>query len=409
MSAFSIALYVYLIIQIILQNVLSFDIKWDKENNIKMPIPLSSQIVCNLNDTIYFVGGRKTMNEKLTAIDDVYMLNKSNNTFVQIAKIPQNAYFASNYICHNDSIYMFGPKTDDGSGAGQLWIFNLTNYNTTIISFPKDKDPVSLPCIVKNSTVAYIAGGQKKSDNSASNQLLLFNYTNNKFINITLQTMPIPLYAQMCHMINNTKINGTKNSKNAIIYAIGGINDDINNKDIFQYNTTSDKWSKIGGNAILNYPRSYTKTVYAEDSKENFIFIVGGGSPSQNTENNSTDYSFLNSTDLFYVGNYSIERAFGHNLTFSIEYNTVTKYDDKLFIWGFYAESNGTKQNYPQIFTFKLPNHSKEVSTWVTIGIIAGTAGFMFICGCISYIACARSKKSQQENQSVNQYQKYSK
>ena len=102
-----------------IHSTFSFNISWNEEKTIKMPMPISSQLTCHLNDTL-FIGGRVDKSNTLTAIDTIYMLNTSNNTFEKIASLPGNAYFASNYICDNDSIYMFGPATDDESIQKQV-------------------------------------------------------------------------------------------------------------------------------------------------------------------------------------------------------------------------------------------------------------------------------------------------
>ena len=145
-------------------------------------------------------------------------------------------------------------------------------------------------------TAIYIVGG-KINDNSASDQTLLFNYTTNKFrtitnttnaTNVAFASMPKPLYGTMCHFVNNTNINGTKGSKHGMLYVIGG----EGNKDILQYNISSNEWIIIGGNATLNQIRSFTRSIYFEDSTEDFIFVIGGGSP--------LTHSFSNATDILY-------------------------------------------------------------------------------------------------------------
>ena len=78
----------------------------------------------------------------LNSTNDIYLFNTSTSTYSNITtKLPGNAaFFASNYICHNESIYMFGPATDDNSADGKVWIFDIVSQKLTDISVPSDAD-----------------------------------------------------------------------------------------------------------------------------------------------------------------------------------------------------------------------------------------------------------------------------
>ena len=105
---------------------------------------------------------------------------------------------------------------------------------------------------------------------------------------------------------------------------------------------------------------------------------------------------------IFYISNYSVKPAFGDNLTYQLEYNAVSEYEDKIFVIGGLTKINGTDENSNKIFTFKLPDDGKKDTTWTTIAIISGTCGFMLLCGFISYLACARSKKVEETQNPIN-------
>ena len=76
--------------------------------------------------------------------------------------------------------------------------------------------------------------------------------------------MPKALYASMCHMANDTKINGMDNSPHAIIYVLGGQDNLNGNRNIYEYNTTENKWNGLGNNAALSQSRSYTRAEYID-------------------------------------------------------------------------------------------------------------------------------------------------
>eukprot|EP01084_Bolivina_argentea_P122862 217726_1 len=372
----------------------AFNLTWKTEKSIQMPLTVSSQLVCDLNDdTIYFIGGNTTTDNTFTSTNNIYIFNKTNNTFQKSSTtLPNNAYFASNYICNNRTIYMFG--AGGNTNAGQLWILNIDTQKITNIPFPTNADQVSLPCtsINEQNNSIYIIGGIN-NNNSVSNQILQFNFTSNTFINTSYTPMPMKLYGSMCHILNNTDINGTKNSKHGILYVIGGESDTTSNKNIYQYNISSNIWKQI---AILKEARSFTKSIYYE--KDNFILIIGGGS--------HINKQFTNTTDVFYIGNYSVIQAFGDELPYEMEFNAVSEHKNKIYVWGGYAMVNGTKKNVKEIVLFDLPGKDKSF-TWKTIGLIVGGMILMLCCGGCAYLLCGRSKPDQEDDNAINyRYQK---
>merc|ERR1712154_271821 len=211
--------------------------------------------------------------------------------------------------------------------------------------------------------------------------------------------MGYKLYGSMCHVVNDTNINGTEQAKDAILLMIGGETErNYGSSNILEYNISFDKWTEIGINGTLTQSRSFTKSIY--DQKNNFIWIVGGGS--------SSNDSFLNTTDIFYVSNYSVQAAFDDTLPNKLEFNTVSRHKDNLFVWGGYSlltinGSNGsnhsqqTKGNLNKIFVFNIPDNKDSNKTLYSIGIVIGGCVFMLICGCSAYCLCAR-RKTQDES-----------
>ena len=65
-------------------------------------------------------------------------------------------------------------------------------------------------------------------------------------------------------MANDTKINDMGNSPYAVIYVIRGQDPSNRNRNIYEYNTTENKWNGLGNNAALTQSRSYTRAEYIE-------------------------------------------------------------------------------------------------------------------------------------------------
>eukprot|EP01083_Nonionella_stella_P303908 1053819_1 len=378
-----------------------FDLSWQIEKKMQMPSAVSSQLICHFNDTIYFIGGRTITNHTFTATNTIYVFDTTNNTFQAIrTTLPTNgAYFASNYICGDTSIYMFGAATNNYASGGQVWIFDIQTRTVTNVSFPSYEDQVSLPCTALNPRTQsiFIVGGIT-SNHTVSDQVLQFDMTRNTFINASYSAIPKPLYGSMCHVINN--------STDAMLLVLGGETEDTSSANIFVYGIDNDQWIKLG---LLTEPRSFTRAIYDEDL--NCILVIGGGS--------SSNDSFLNTTDVFYVSNYSVQPAFGDELPNTIEFNTVSQYEDRVFVWGGYGIISQnqsdlmveTRENLNTIFVFDVLQHEKN-KTWTYVIVIAGSCCFMLCCGCSAYLLCVKREKINKpsiiSHASIN-YHKYSK
>merc|ERR1712154_439146 len=102
-----------------------------------------------------------------------------------------------------------------------------------------------------------------------------------------------------------------------------------------------------------------------------------------------------NTTDIFYVSNSSVLSAFGDDLPYDPLYNTVSSYEDKIFVWGGFIESE--EKNVNEIYVFDFGNDDDKKTTWTTIGIVVGICVLMFCCGCTAYALCGRNPKTGQD------------
>jgi len=381
---------------------LAFNVSWTLEHSLTLPSPRSSPLACHVNGTLYVMGGRQNLSHSL---DDIYVYNSTNQTFLKLPiSLPQSAYFVSNYMCLDRFIYMVGVGTSDIDRDAYVWIFDTITYNFTSVTLPDNVDAVSLPCVVhsEQQQSLFIIGGLMNYGNAshASQQMLQFNYSTQQFVNASFAEMPSGVYGAMCAMVNGTAMNGTTSeAPHAVIYVFGGepadtTNDSIvvDRRQIYQYNLTENVWTDLSAtaNIRLTQPRSFGRAIY--DERANIILLIGAASPWNRT-------LFTDSTDIFYVHNYSVLTAFGDRLPYKLEFNTVSREGDYVYVWGGYREvsiQNDTAVVYndsDKVFKFALPKSEKS-HTWTILAIIAGFCGLAVIGGFLAYCLCGRSDAS---------------